>query len=189
MRSSASDTLTFAFWVSTSILAFPRLASLVTRSASRAATAACAASSRGFARIELFLRLGQHLFVDDLFLHHLGQTFYLGVPADDFGLILSHVGFRFGQLGDRRLDVALGHHHQLLGLLDETLVQVDLRHLSLMVFVQLGNEYLRQQIALFHLLADVHVEMLDEPGDLGENRGLLEGIDESGLIDGVVDGP
>ena len=148
LRSSASDTLTCAFWVSTSILAFPRLASLVTRSASRAATAACAASRAALLGIELFLRLGEHLFVDNLFLHHLGHAFYLRLPADDFRLKLSNVCFRFGQLSDRHLDITLGHHHQLPGLLNQTLVQFDLCHLSLMVFVQLGNEYLSQQIAL-----------------------------------------
>ena len=145
--------------------------------------------SRGDARIELSLRLGEHLFVDDLFLHHLRQTFYLGLPANDFRLILSHVRFCFGQLGDCHLDIALGHHHQLLGLLDQPFVQLDLRHLSLMVFVQFGDENLRQQIALFHLLADVHVEVLDEPGHLRENRGLLEGVHKARLVDRVVDGP
>ena len=58
-----------------------------------------------------------------------------------------------------------------------------------MIFVQLGHEYLSQQIALFHLLADVHIEMLDEAGYLGENRGLLEGVHKARLVDRVVDGP
>ena len=38
-------------------------------------------------------------------------------------------------------------------------------------------------------MADVHVEMLNEPGYLRKNRGLLEGIHKSGLVDCVVDGP
>ena len=58
-----------------------------------------------------------------------------------------------------------------------------------MLFVQFGNEYLGQQIALLHFLADVHVEVLDEAGYFREDRGLLEGIHKARLIDRVVDGP
>ena len=159
--------MTWALAVSTSILAFPRLASLVTRSASRAATAASAASPRGSARIELPLRLGEHCLVDNVLLHHLRQTSYFGLPANDFRLILSHVRSCLGQLSNRRLDIALGHHDQLLGLLDQTSCPIaTCAVLLLMIFVQFGDKNLSQQLAFFHLVADVHVEVLDEPGYL-----------------------
>ncbi len=134
------------------------------------------------------LRFREDLPVHDLFRHHLREPFHLGLPANHLGLVLSDVRLRFGQLGDGRLNVALGHGDQLLRLLDQPLVQLDLRHLPLVLFVQFGNENVRQQLALLDLLADVHVKVPDEARDLRKNRGLLIGVDESGLIDRVVDG-
>ena len=48
-------------------------------------------------------------------------------------------------------DLGLGQLHQLLGLLDHAVVQLDLGQLLLVLFVQFGNEDLAEHLALFHL--------------------------------------
>ena len=57
---------------------------------------------------------------------------------------------------------------------DHLPVQLDLRHLLLMFLVQLGNENLGQRVAFLHLVADVHVELLDKTRNLGVDRRLLD---------------
>ena len=107
----------------------------------------------------MLLGFVQHLPVHDPLLDHLRQTPHFRLPANNVRLVSFHVGFRLRQLGNRRLEFALGHHDQLLRLLDHLPVQLDLGHLLLMVFAQFGDKNLHQQVAFFHLLADVYVDI------------------------------
>ena len=116
--------------------------------------------------VELPLRLGKHLLIDDVFLHHLGQAFHLGFPTNNVGLILADIRLGLGHLG-------LGHR-------DVALFQADLGDFQLVLFVQFRNGDFGQQIALLHHLTDVRVKMVDEPGYLGKNRRLLEGVHPAG---------
>ena len=134
-----------------------------------------------FARFEFLLGLGQRLLVDDFVGHHLSHAFEFRLPADDLRLVSSHVRLGFLLVGIRHVDLGLGQIHQLLGLLDHVVVEFDLGKLLLMFLLQFGNDDLAEHLALLHLVADVHVELLDEAGDLGENRCLLIGLDEAGL--------
>ena len=89
------------------------------------------------------------------------QPLDLRVPAVDLGLILvqDRLGLVEARLG--RLDVGLGHLHHLEGQLDPLLVELDGRLLGPEVLDQLGHEQRGQRVSLLHLVADVHVPLLD----------------------------
>ena len=94
----------------------------------------------------------------------------LRVPAIDLGLVLGQdrLGLDEPRLG--RLDVGGGHLHHLAGQLDPFLVELDGRLLRPEILDQLGHEERGEHVALLHLVADVHVPLLDVAGQLRIDR-------------------
>lgn len=92
---------------------------------------------------------------------------------NDLRLVFSHVRLRLRLLGGRQIDLGLSHVHELPGLLEHLLIEPDLGLLLLMFLFQFGDHDPAELLALLHLVADIHVELLDEAGDLGEHGGLL----------------
>ena len=77
----------------------------------------------------------------------------------------------------------------LVGLLHQRPVQLDLGlHLPVLLD-QLGGGQLDQRRALLHPVADVHVPLLDEAGNLRVKGGALVRADHPRLLDGALHGP
>ena len=79
---------------------------------------------------------------------------------------LARIALASSRLRLGRLDVGLGHLHHLAGQLDPFLVELDGRLLRPEILDQLGHEEGGEHVALLHLVADVHVPLLDIAGQL-----------------------
>ena len=94
----------------------------------------------------------------------------LRVPAVDLGLVLVQDRLGLGEARVGRLDVGVGHLHQLAGQLDPFLIELDGRLLRPEILDQLGHEELGEHVALLYLVADVHDPLLDIAGQLRIDR-------------------
>ncbi len=142
----------------------------------------------GPAGMQLIFRFQEDLFVHDPLLGLLSQPLHLHVPALDLGLVSGQGRPRLVQAGPSRLNVGLGHLHQLLVQLDLLLIELDRALLGFPVLAQLRREENGQRLTLLDVVADVHEPLLDVPSHLRIDRGALIALDEARLTDDAEDG-
>ena len=112
------------------------------------------------------------------------QPLDLDVPAFDLGLVL-------GQDRPGLVQPRLGRGHLGVGDLDILLGNAapprrrspTVAFLVSALFAQLGHEQVGEHVSLLHLVADIHVPLLDERRHLGIDRRPLVALDEARLSD------
>ena len=139
---------------------------------------------RGAVRLQLFARFLEHLHIDDI--RDARQPFDFRLPAFHIRLVLVQVGLGLEDVGGSHLHIALGHLHHAPGQVHLFFAQLDHGLFFAVASVQFGHEQVGDGLSLFQRVADVHVVLLDEAGDLGVERRLLEGVNVTRLADVAV---
>ena len=150
---------------------------------------ALARLASGGTRLQLVRRLEQHLGIDHASLDLIVSRLTSESQRSTIGFVFVQDRLRLGEPRLGRLDVGLRHLHHLEGQLDPLLVELDRRLLRPEILDQLGHEQGGQHVALFDLVADVDIPLLDIGCQLGINRRALVGFDEAWLADHADDRP
>ncbi len=134
-------------------------------------------AARRFRRLERVARFLFKFAIQGAARHQLTDPCILRLPTRNIG-----VGADVSRLG--RADIGLGGRHGSLRSTDRRCGQLDFGigldqpRLLLMEFIfQLWEEQVREKLPCLHPVADVHMELLDVGGQLGEQRRSLEGLD------------
>ena len=132
----------------------------------------------------MLARFLEYLHIDDI--RDARQPLDFRLPALDVGLIFVQVGLGLEDVGGSHLHIALGHLHHAPGQVHLFFAQLDHGLFFAVASVQFRHEQVGDGLSLFQRVADVHVVLLDEAGDLGVERRLLEGVNVARLADVAV---